>query len=210
MFIGHFAIAFLLSYIFPGVPLWVGLVGVSFPDLFWAVLIFSGSEKLIVNPKNPLQIGLQFQKLPYSHSLILTNVLSAIVGVGIAVLIGNPLAALAFFFGSASHWLLDTIVHFKDLPILGFDGDKKVGLGLWRWGKIAFFVELAFYAIFSIALLPRSQAIYALIIGIIFHLVNANSFFGFMKRNPFPTSKVYAAVTLFGFGAICILGVFLL
>jgi hypothetical protein len=208
MFIGHFAIAFLLAYIFPGVPIWVALVGVSFPDILWSVFIFSGKEKLVVDPKNPLQTGLRFQKLPYSHSLILTNVLSLVVGGVIALLIHNPLAALVFVLGSASHWLLDIIVHYRDLPILGFDDHKKIGFGLWRWGKAAFFIELGLYVIFAIAFLPFTKAICAIIIGIIFHLINANSFFGFSKSF-FTTYKAYAVVVLFGFAVICILGTFL-
>jgi len=189
--------------------LWVSLIGVGFPDLLWSLLIFSGVEKLKVDPKNPLQIGLQFQKLPYSHSIILTNVFSLIVGGIIALLLSNPLVVLVFVLASVSHWLLDTIVHFRDLPILGFDGDRKVGLGLWKWGTIAFFLEISFYASFCILFLPFSSAIYALIIGTIFHVINANSFFGFIKRNPFPTAKAYGVVVLIGFVAIVILGTFL-
>ena len=46
MFIGHFAIAFLLGSLVPGVPLLVFLVGVSFPDLFWPILVLAGVEKV--------------------------------------------------------------------------------------------------------------------------------------------------------------------
>jgi hypothetical protein len=46
-------------------------------------------------------------------------------------------SALIFVAASPSHWLLDTIVHLPDLPILGFNKDKKVGFGLWRYGWVA-------------------------------------------------------------------------
>ncbi len=73
MFIGHFAVAFLLAYLFPGVPIWVALVGVSFPDLLWSLFVPLGIEDLKVDPNTPLQKSLQFKKLPYSHSLVITS-----------------------------------------------------------------------------------------------------------------------------------------
>jgi hypothetical protein len=209
MFIGHFAVAFLMAYLFPSVPIWVDLIAVSFPDLLWAAFVPLRIEELRVDPMNPLQSSLQFRKLPYSHSLVLTNTLSLLVGMALAVILGNLLVAPVFVLGSASHWVLDIIVHYKDLPILGFDGDKKLGLGLWRWGPIAFFLELIIYVLAAVAFLPSSAIIYSLLIGIVFHLVNANSFFGFTKKQPFPTANSYAALTLFGFGAMIILGAFL-
>jgi hypothetical protein len=139
-------------------------------------------------------------KYPFSHSLILTNVLSLIVGLVLAGLLGNAYVAIVFVLGSASHWLLDTIVHLKDLPVLGFDGDTKVGLGLWRWGRVAFIFEYVFYAVFVLALLPSSLIPGALFLGAVFHVFNINSFLGFTKKNPFDSSSAaYAAVTLIGF-----------
>ena len=202
MFIGHFAVAFLLAYLFPGVPIWVALVGVSFPDLLWSLFVPLGIEDLKVDPNTPLQKSLQFKKLPYSHSLVITNALSLAVGAVIAMALGNPFALVVFVLGSASHWILDIIVHLKDLPVLGFDGDRKLGLGLWRWGRLAFFVELLFYATFAVAFVSGTSLVYVLIVGVVFHLVNANSFFGFTKKNPFRTANQYAGVTLFGFAAM--------
>jgi hypothetical protein len=36
MFIGHFA-AFLMGYLFPGVPIIIPLLGVSFPDILLSI-----------------------------------------------------------------------------------------------------------------------------------------------------------------------------
>ncbi len=38
-----------------------------------------------------------------------------------------------------------------------------------------------------------------MILGGVFHLFNANSFFGFTKRNPFGTPNRYALLILFGY-----------
>src|SRR3989442_2824276 len=63
------------------------------------------------------------------------------MGLLIAGILNNPVIVPVFVAGSASHWLLDTVVHLKDLPVLGFDGDRKVGAGLWKRGPVAFEAE---------------------------------------------------------------------
>jgi len=37
-----------------------------------------------------------------------------------------------------------------DLPVLGFDGGRKVGLGLCKWGRVAFLTELVLYTLFAV------------------------------------------------------------
>ena len=131
MFIGHFAAAFLLAVAFPRSPVLIILIAVSFPDLLWGILVPLGAEKVRVDPGSPLQRTIQFQSYPYSHSLLLTNAFALVIGLILAAIVRNPLVAVVFVIGSASHWLLDTIVHLRDLPVLGFSGrDSKVGLGL--------------------------------------------------------------------------------
>ncbi|MBO0887600.1 hypothetical protein J2P12_00715 [Candidatus Bathyarchaeota archaeon] len=201
LFVGHFAVAYVLWRLFPQVPLPVALVAVSFPDLIWSVLVPAGVEKVRINPDSPLQKFIVFEKFPYSHSLVLTNVWSLLVGLALAGLLGNPLVALVFVLGSISHWVLDTIVHLKDLPVLGFDGDTKVGVGLWRRGPLAFIVEVAFYVIVSALVLSSVALLLALVVGIVFHIINLPSFFGASKKNSVKTSNGYAALALLGFGA---------
>jgi hypothetical protein len=202
LFIGHFAIAFVLILLFPHTPVWVPLIGVSFPDLLWSVLIWARKEEVVIDKQNPLQKSIIFRKNPYSHSLVLTNVVSFVMGSLLAVGLQNLAVLPVFVMASASHWLLDTVVHLQDLPILGFDGDRKVGLGLWRWGRATFFVELFFFAIFAAIFVGTASLPAVLIIGVVFHAINANSFFGFSKMNPFGSSNAYAAAALLGFGLV--------
>ena len=201
MFIGHFAAAFLLAVAFPQSPVLVILIAVSFPDLLWGILVPLGAEKVRVDPGSPLQRTIQFQSYPYSHSLLLTNAFALVVGLILATILRNPLVAVVFVLGSASHWLLDTIMHLRDLPVLGFTKrDKKVGLGLWRRGGAAFALEFIFYAAVVVAVLPGVFAGWALLSGGVFHLANSNSFFGFTKRNPMGgSSNAYATFAFFGF-----------
>ncbi len=205
MFVGHFAIAFLLWRLFPQVPLPVVLIAVSFPDLLWSLLVPAGVEKVRINPDSPLQKFIVFEKFPYSHSLVLGSFWSLIVGLLIARLLNNPLVVPVFVAGSASHWLLDTVVHLKDLPVLGFDGDRKVGAGLWKRGPVAFVVEYAFYAIVALFALSGLSLVYALILGGIFHAINLPSFFGSTRKNSVKSSNGYAALALLGFGSFTLI-----
>jgi hypothetical protein len=202
MFIGHFAMAFVLILLFPHVPVWVPLIGVSFPDLLWSVLVWARKEEVVIEKESPLQRSIIFRKYPYSHSLVLTNAMSFVVGSLLAVGLQSLVVLPVFVMASASHWLLDTVVHLPDLPILGFDGDKRVGLGLWRWGRAAFFVELLFFAAFAVIFVGAGSLPAVLLVGVIFHSINANSFFGFSKRNPFGSSNAYAAAALLGFALV--------
>ena len=119
MFIGHFAVAYLLISLFPGISPLIPLAGVSFPDLLWPVLIFTGIEKARVNPASPRQDSLVFVSNPYSHSLLVGTLISVIPGAVIGFFFGFVAGAL-FVIASASHWILNSVVHNKDLPLLGF------------------------------------------------------------------------------------------
>lgn len=202
MFIGHFTIAYIATYLFPSVPLWIALVGVSFPDLLWPILMILGVEKATVNKKSPLQKDIDFKSYPYSHSLVLTTIIAFAVSIPISFLLNNKIILLVFPILSASHWLLDIIVHRKDLPLLGFSKkDIKVGFGLWNHGKIAFISEYIFYVILTIIFVPSSSLILLLVLGTIFHMANANSFLGLTKNNMFGKGKyTYPIITLLGFG----------
>jgi len=205
MFVGHFAVAFLLWRLFPQVPLPVILIAVSFPDLLWSILVPAGVETVRINPDSPLQKFVVFEKFPYSHSLVLGSIISLPIGLLIAAILNNPLVVPVFVAGSASHWLLDTVVHLKDLPVLGFDGDRKVGAGLWKRGPLAFVVEYALYAIVTLFALSGFSLVYALILGGVFHAINLPSFFGANRKNSVKSSNSYAVLALIGFGSFTVI-----
>ena len=202
MFMGHFAVAFLLMYFFPTVPYWVPLIGVSFPDLLWPILILIGVEKVSIKYESPLQSDVNFLNYPYSHSLILSSLIEIGISIFVGIITKMILAVVVFLLACTSHWILDTLMHPKDLPILGFGKrDKKIGLGLWQKGMVAFTFEYIFYAIFAIVFLKNIYVVSFLILGSVFHLANSNSFFGFTKKNPFRSKRTYAIFVLFGFCA---------
>jgi hypothetical protein len=198
MFIGHFAVAYFLIALFPGIPPLVPLLGVSFPDLLWPVLVLAGKEKVKIDPATPRQEGIVFLSYPWSHSLV-TGTLIAVIPAAIFGYFFGPAAGIVFVVASASHWLLDAVVHNKDLPVLGFGRETTVGAGLWKSGPAAFFIELAFYTALTLIFAPAGTVVPLLVLGLAFHLINANSFFGFSKDNPFKTPRAYAVSCLFGF-----------
>jgi hypothetical protein len=198
MFIGHFAIAYIFIALFPGLPPIVPLVGVSFPDLLWPVLIFTGREEVAIDPESPFQYSIRFTRYPFSHSLVLGSLIAGIFGVLVAYLV-TLLAGILFVCASASHWLLDGITHLGDLPVFGFGGDRKVGLALWARPRAAFLVELVLYTVITLLAAKPAAAVPLLALGTAFHLVNANSFFGFSRKNTFDTPRKYAAIAFIGF-----------
>ena len=201
MFIGHFAVAFLIGSLVPGIPIIIPLIGVSFPDLLWPILVLTGVERVKFDRNKPLQKDIVFERYPISHSLVLTTIIAFMVGLVIALFLKNLFVAPIFALASASHWILDTIVHNKDLPVLGFSSkDIKFGLGLWRKGPLAFVVEYLFYAVLAIIAVPLNSLLLILLLGAIFHLININSFFGFKNEDVAGgSSKKYAVIVLIAF-----------
>ncbi len=197
----------MLIRLVPQVPPLVFLFGVGFPDLLWPVLVLLKVEKAYLNPNSALQKDVKFSSYPYSHSLVTSFLISGVIGLilGFAV---SPVAGVFFVVASSSHWLLDTIMHIRDLPILGFGRDKKVGFGLWNHGKVAFAVEYVFYFVGTLVLVPLAYALPLLALGTVFHLLNANSFFGFTKANPSKSISTYAVVALVGFVAFALVANF--
>lgn len=207
MFIGHFAVAFLIGSLVPGVPIIIPLIGVAFPDLLWPVLVLTGVEKVKFDKNKPLQKDIVFESYPVSHSLVLTTIIAFIVGLILALFLRNPFVAPIFAVASASHWILDSIVHNKDLPVFGFSSkDIKFGFGLWRKGPLAFAVEYIFYAVLAIIAVPPNSLLLILLLGAVFHLININSFFGFKKEDVAGgSSKKYAIIVLIAFAVFIIL-----
>lgn len=197
MYVGHFGFADLLVSAFPNVPPLVAYSGVSFPDLLWGALVIVGVEKVKMDQESALQTRTQFVQYPYSHSLVLTNFLAIIPAGILSLLLGNPLAGVVFILGSISHWILDVVVR-KDVPIVGFGPDLRIGLGLWDHSGWAFAVDYLLFAIPTLAVFPWAIAWKLLAVAAAFRVLNANAFFGWTRRNPWPSSRIFAGVVLLG------------
>ena len=210
MIIGHFAVAFLLIFLFPQVPIWVPLLGVSFPDVLWGILLLVRREEVAADSSGQSPNGLVFRKYPYSHSLVLTTGFSLLVGGALGVGLGNLLVVPIFAAASASHWFIDAFVHVPDLPVLGFNSDRKVGLGLWRWGRTTWFIELAMYLGSAVIFLPFQSLPWVLTLGIVVQALNAPSIFRKGRKNQMSSAKALALGALLIFGGMSALLVYLI
>lgn len=202
MYIGHYAAAAVLVAAIPGAPIPAAAVGVAWPDLVWPILVMAGREQVTVDRDDPLQRAVRFDSYPVSHSLVLSNLLALVPAAIFAIVYQSWIAGLVFWLGAVSHWILDLVVHRADLPLLGLGGhDRKLGAGLWDLPKTAFVLEYLFFA--ASVLLIASPGMYAGLLGggLLLHLFNANSAFGFTRRNPLGTPARFASLTLVGYVA---------
>jgi hypothetical protein len=151
MFVGHYSVAFAAKSQKNKIPLWVLFIAVQFLDYIWATLVLLGIEKLRVIKGFTAGSMLDSYFHPYSHSLI-----AAILWSGVAAIVYKPIcswlgfvytksAALIIGVAVFSHWILDLIVHPRDLPI--YDNTLKVGFGLWNYRDPEFALEIALLAV---------------------------------------------------------------
>lgn len=200
MYIGHYAAAGILLAAAPATPVLPIAVAVAYPDLLWPFLVYAGKETVVVDPKNPLQKTIKFISYPHSHSLVRSAILTIIPACIAGIVYHSVLVGVLFWLGAMSHWLLDAVVHVKDLPLFGSKrSDRYVGLGLWKMPKWAFVLEYVFFATVMLLTASPSSLPALLIGGLGLHLLNANSFFAFTKTNPTKTPNQYASLALFGF-----------
>jgi hypothetical protein len=156
MFIGHYAVAFLLKKKYKEVPLWLLFVAVQLVDILAAPLLILGVEHASYNPSPNPFLRSVFKYHPYTHSLF-SNVVIALAVFLVFLKFRNKIWGLALSIGALSHWFLDAIVHAPDMPL--FFDKIKLGLGLWQLPWIAFLLEIAFLAGAGYYLLKDSKNI---------------------------------------------------
>ncbi|MGD8712372.1 MAG: hypothetical protein PVG50_05990 [Thiohalophilus sp.] len=142
MFIGHYGVSFVAKVAKPALPLWLLFLAVQLVDVFWAVFVLLGIEKVRIVPGITATNPLDLYYMPYTHGLI-TSLIWAVAAVLLVRLVPKfsrwgtaTVVGIAVF----SHWILDLLVHRPDLPL--YDNTMKVGLGLWNYPVIAFLLEL--------------------------------------------------------------------
>ena len=80
----------------------------------------------------------------YTHSLVGMLALSAALGAMFLPRLGRRVA-IVIALVSASHWVLDLVVHRADMPVLpgNFANLPRLGFGLWNYPRAAACAELA-------------------------------------------------------------------
>ena len=143
MFIGHYGVAFAAKPLRKSVPLSVLFLAVQWLDVVWSVLVMNGIEKLRIVKGFTEANAMDLYYMPYTHGLIGALALSFLMGaIAVVFFRDRKLAVFSVIAGAVfSHWLLDLVVHVRDLPLLG--DYMKVGFGLWRHVWLSLPLELA-------------------------------------------------------------------
>jgi len=145
MFLGHFGVGLGAKAAAPRVSLGTLFLGAQFLDLLWPTLVTLGVERVRII-EGPVQgPPLAFVHYPISHSLLMALVWA---GLFAAVYYGLRRSRIgAWVVGGlvVSHWLLDLLVHYPDLPL--YPGSARlVGFGLWSHPLVELMLELAIFA----------------------------------------------------------------
>jgi hypothetical protein len=139
---GHFGFAAMVKSRERTSPLWALMLATVWLDIVFIPLLLTGVETL--SPADPSHSGYggNIIHADYTHSIVGTLVLSGLLGFAAARLWGKRVGIVVGLV-SASHWVLDLIVHRPDMPILpGNLGNLPIlGLGLWRVPAASIAVE---------------------------------------------------------------------
>jgi hypothetical protein len=123
MFVGHYGIALAAKRLSPRTSLGWTFLAVQFLDLLWPVAIVLGIEHARVIPDLLPASSIRFTDFPWTHSLVMAVAWSWLV---FRFSKSAVLGGCVF-----SHWVLDWVVHVRDLPL--YRGGPEVGLGLWNY-----------------------------------------------------------------------------
>ncbi len=142
MFAGHFALAAAVRSKSQRVPLWALMLGTQLIDILFVPLYLTNYETIKNVTDSNYGEGIIYAF--YSHSLIGTLFIAFLAGLLSSCFWGRKGSLI---FGSVifSHWLLDLLVHRKDLAI--FPGNlgelPLLGFGLWKYERISILIESA-------------------------------------------------------------------
>jgi len=133
MFVGHYGIALAAKRLSPRTSLGWTFLAVQFLDVLWVPAILLGIEHARMIPGYLPASNIKFTDFPWTHSLVMAIAWSWLV---FRFSKSAVLGGCVF-----SHWVLDWVVHARDLPL--YRGGPEVGLGLWHYRAGTLAVESA-------------------------------------------------------------------
>lgn len=139
MVLGHFGVAAMAKPSAPQVPLWAMMVASQAMDIAFIPLVMVGLESITIGAYGQSTINAY-----YSHSVVGALLIAALMFAIGKITWKTSRAAWTLGLLSASHWVLDLVVHRQDMPILpGNIGNLPLlGLGLWNYPWMALTVEI--------------------------------------------------------------------
>lgn len=156
MFVGHLAVALGAKTVVPKIPLGVTVAAALGLDLLWPVLLLLGVETVRVHPNDTAFTNLAFDSYPWSHSLLMVLVWSALAALAGRRFIGSWRVGAVTGALVLSHWVLDVVTHRPDLPL--WPTGPMVGLGLWNSVAATFALEGALFGAAVFLYLRRTAA----------------------------------------------------
>jgi len=143
MGVGHLAVGLMLKRVDPRINLGPLFFATLLPDFLFGIFYWLGLDHASV-PANYQNAKSVVLVPPYSHGLV-----SSVLWSGLMFWLAtyfwsrgnNKKVGLLFGFAVFSHFILDFIVHVRDLPTLG-PHSYRLGLGLWDHMGIALTLEL--------------------------------------------------------------------
>jgi len=145
MFIGHFAVGSAAKRIAPKTSLGTLMVAPMLLDGLWPIFLLLGWERVRVVPGNTAFSSLVFEYYPYSHSLAMAVVWGLLFAALYWMRTRYGTGAVVIGLAVISHWVLDVVVHGRDLPL--YPGSAMlVGFGMWNSVAITLVVEGVMFA----------------------------------------------------------------
>jgi hypothetical protein len=140
MIAGHFGFAAMVKSRERSAPLWGLMLATVWLDVVFVPLLLAHRETL-----QPIHAGYggMIIHADYTHSIVGMLALSAALGAMFLPRLGKRVA-LVIALVSASHWVLDLVVHRADMPVLpgNFGNLPYLGFGLWNHPLASACVEL--------------------------------------------------------------------
>ena len=146
MFIGHWAPAIAAAAASPKSPkLGVLFVAAQLTDFAFFIFAIVGIEKMRITPGITAMNGMDLYYMPFTHSLLGSAFWGLAFGWIIYLVTKDRMAGVVGGLVVISHWIVDLLVHTKDLTIWG--APPKLGLGLWNYPAIEMPLELGITAL---------------------------------------------------------------
>jgi len=146
MFIGHFGVGFGAKAAAPKVSLGTLFLAAQFIDLLWPTLLMLGIERVNIFTDGKQRPPLDFVYYPFSHSLLAVIIWAVLFAAAYYVIRRSSIGAVVLGLAVVSHWLLDLIVHYPDLPL--YPGtSQRLGFALWSLPIFEMVLEFSIFAL---------------------------------------------------------------